>query len=76
MILEREQWHLGYASLLRDCRSATSSTNNANTNTANLDNNNVTIGRALLLVHPDSTDALATARILSCLLYTSPSPRD
>ena len=75
MILEREQWHLGYASLLRDCRSATSSTNNTNNNnTANLDSNNVTIGRALLLVHPDSTDALATARILSYMLRADGVP--
>lgn len=73
MILEREQWHLGYASLLRDCRSVTSSNNN-NTNTTALDNNNVTIGRALLLVHPDSTDALATARILSYMLRADGVP--
>src|SRR5210317_173596 len=72
MILEREQWHLGYASLLRDCRSSTN--NNNNTALDNTTNNNVTIGRALLLVHPDSTDALATARIVSYMLRADGVP--
>lgn len=60
MLLEREQWHYGYTSLLRTCRSP------HDTSTA--------IGRALLLVHPDSTDALATSRILSYMLRADGVP--
>ena len=72
MILEREQWHLGYASLLRDCRGTSSTTNNNNDPLGDLlhDHNAIpssSVGRALLLVHLD-TDAMATARILSYML--------
>lgn len=64
MILEREQWHLGYASLLRDCRKGGHSHDTTTSST----------GRALLLVHPDSTDALATSRILSYMLRADGVP--
>ncbi|KAK1741087.1 Cdc45-like protein [Skeletonema marinoi] len=64
MILERDQWHLGYASLLRDCRGPSSTH----------DTSSPHIGRALLLVHPDSTDALATSRILSYMLRADGVP--
>lgn len=73
MILEREQWHLGYASLLRDCRGSSS----GNTSSSNDANNNImdipSVGRALLIVHPD-TDAMATARILSYMLRADGVP--
>ena len=78
MILEREQWHLGYASLLRECRG----TSQAQQDGAPDSNYNVGIpsmtstsqvGRALLLVHPD-TDAMATARILSYMLRADGVP--
>mmetsp|Transcript_25260 Transcript_25260/g.45441 ORF Transcript_25260/g.45441 Transcript_25260/m.45441 type:complete len:894 (-) Transcript_25260:174-2855(-) len=66
MILEREQWHLGYASLLRDCRG-----------TGDAPAHDIvdipSVGRALLLVHPD-TDAMATARILSYMLRADGVP--
>eukprot|EP00984_Skeletonema_dohrnii_P005800 scaffold2050_cov88-Skeletonema_dohrnii-CCMP3373.AAC.1 len=63
MILERDQWHLGYASLLRDCRGGLTSSHDTSL-----------VGRALLLVHPDSTDALATSRILSYMLRADGVP--
>mmetsp|Transcript_7450 Transcript_7450/g.16893 ORF Transcript_7450/g.16893 Transcript_7450/m.16893 type:complete len:897 (-) Transcript_7450:182-2872(-) len=75
MILEREQWHLGYASLLRDCR-GTSSNNNDPLDDLLHDNHGIpssSVGRALLLVHPD-TDAMATARILSYMLRADGVP--
>lgn len=69
MILEREQWHLGYASLLSDCRGTefggglTGATAASNNNT----------GRTLLLVHPD-VDAMCTARILGYMLRADGVP--
>jgi len=81
MILERDQWHLGYASLLRECRgsSSTTLTNDNNFNDGAPQNLNLegipsqTVGRALLLVHPD-TDAMATARILTYMLRADGVP--
>ena len=80
MILERDQWHLGYASLLRECRgsSSTTLTNDNNFNDGAPQNNlegipSQTVGRALLLVHPD-TDAMATARILTYMLRADGVP--
>jgi cell division control protein 45 len=72
MILEREQWHLGYASLLRDCRGTSPSSSYKDT--AVQQQSQPMAGRALLLVHPDSTDALATARILSYMLRADGVP--
>ncbi|KAL7539357.1 hypothetical protein ACHAXR_009209 [Thalassiosira sp. AJA248-18] len=72
MILDKDQWHLGYASLLRDCRGTTANTNN-NTSTGITNDDIPTVGRALLLVHPD-TDAMATARILSYMLRADGVP--
>ena len=85
MILERDQWHLGYASLLRECRGSSSSSSTLSNNNDNLFNDGApqnlnlegipsqTVGRALLLVHPD-TDAMATARILSYMLRADGVP--
>ncbi len=75
MILEREQWHLGYASLLRDCRgSASSSANDGDEfSKSGVGAAGGGVGRALLLVHPD-TDAMATARILSYMLRADGVP--
>mmetsp|Transcript_7461 Transcript_7461/g.12306 ORF Transcript_7461/g.12306 Transcript_7461/m.12306 type:complete len:851 (-) Transcript_7461:158-2710(-) len=74
MILERDQWHLGYASLLRDCRSSSSTTPHVSHDTTSTTTTTTTCGRALLLVHPDSTDALATSRILSYMLRADGVP--
>lgn len=71
MILEREQWHLGYASLLRDCRGQQSRENDAAASTSF--NDIPSVGRALMIVHPD-TDAMATARILSYMLRADGVP--
>ncbi|KAL7434655.1 hypothetical protein ACHAXH_003968 [Discostella pseudostelligera] len=81
MILEREHWHLGYASLLRDCRGIAPSTSNDDDEFSNsgggIGGGGVVggggVGRALLLVHPD-TDAMATARILSYMLRADGVP--
>jgi cell division control protein 45 len=71
MILERDQWHLGYSSLLRDCRGSSTSHDTTTTTTTS---QQPMVGRALLLVHPDSTDALATSRILSYMLRADGVP--
>ncbi len=77
--MEREQWHLGYASLLRDCReggcessssSAPHSSSYASSSAA------CTVagpGRALILVHPD-VDAMSSARILGYMLRADGVP--
>ena len=69
MILEREQWHLGYASLLSDCRGT--EFGGGLTGTTTTSNNNT--GRTLLLVHPD-VDAMCTARILGYMLRADGVP--
>lgn len=69
MILEREQWHLGYASLLRDCRGSPDDDDDGefgNSHNYSLAPT-ASVGRALILTHP-TTDALATARILAYML--------
>ena len=72
MILNLDQWHLGYASLLRDCRGPSSSDAPGGVGGGGGDLP-PTVGRALLLVHPD-TDAMATARILSYMLRADGVP--
>ena len=74
MILEREQWHLGYASLLRECRGSSLQNDGAPENLNGIPpTSSSQVGRALLLVHPD-TDAMATARILSYMLRADGVP--
>lgn len=72
MILEREQWHLGYASLLRDCRGLPDG-GGAHGGEGGLLGGGGGVGRALLLVHPDA-DAMASARILSYMLRADGVP--
>ena len=72
MILEREQWHLGYASLLRECRGS-STTNDIGAPEPTTTIGIPSVGRALLIVHPD-TDSMATARILSYMLRADGVP--
>ena len=75
MILERDQWHLGYASLLRDCRGSFQQHDTTTSSSSiNEGSGQQLLGRALLLVHPDSTDALATSRILSYMLRADGVP--
>ncbi|EJK49369.1 hypothetical protein THAOC_31757 [Thalassiosira oceanica] len=71
MILNLDQWHLGYASLLRDCRGPSSPGDDDGGGAGG--GLPPTVGRALLLVHPD-TDAMATARILSYMLRADGVP--
>jgi cell division control protein 45 len=66
MILEHDQWHLGYASLLRDCRGTDSWNTTDGLSSA-------TTGRTLLLVHPD-VDAMCSARILGYMLRADGVP--
>ncbi|KAL3817162.1 hypothetical protein ACHAXA_006162 [Cyclostephanos tholiformis] len=68
MILEREQWHLGYASLLRDCREGGGESSLSSTS-----GGVVGPGRALILVHPD-VDAMSSARILGYMLRADGVP--
>lgn len=70
MILERDQWHLGYASLLRDCRGTDHGGGGLTTSTSTATNNT---GRTLLLVHPD-VDAMCSARILGYMLRADGVP--
>ncbi|KAL7522380.1 hypothetical protein ACHAWX_007068 [Stephanocyclus meneghinianus] len=71
MILERDQWHLGYASLLRDCRGQSHDDDDDHPDrhrpSANL------LGQALILASP-TADALSSSRILSYMLRADGVP--
>jgi len=65
MILEMEQWHLGYAQILRDCRGGGNNNND--------DDFLPQKGRVLILCNLDA-DAMCAARILSYLLRADGIP--
>ncbi|KAL3790820.1 hypothetical protein HJC23_004721 [Cyclotella cryptica] len=73
MILERDQWHLGYASLLRDCRGHSHSSSDGMPHDPSPQPTINTLGQALLLTSP-TADALSSARILSYMLRADGVP--
>lgn len=77
MILERDQWHLGYASLIRDCRGTSDDTYNTNPSfdnaPSNHTHNNGNMGQVLILTSP-TADALSASRIVSYMLRADGVP--
>lgn len=79
MILERDQWHLGYASLIRDCRGTSDDTYSINTTNPSFyaasssSNNNGNMGQVLILTSP-TADALSASRIVSYMLRADGVP--
>lgn len=69
MKLQLEDWHLGYAQILRDCRLASRQDQNDedDDNNHNADDDSPTTGSALILCNADA-DAMAAARILTYML--------
>ena len=68
MILERDQWHLGYASLLRDCRGHSNYEDDSIAYGAGS-----TMGQVLILTSP-TADALSASRIVSYMLRADGVP--